>query len=148
MTQDARESAAVGQLAVFHRLVANTGVASVTNNFIWFAVTFWAYLETKSVLATAIIGGTYMLARQCARRVGSLGHRGETTAPVAAHLGALRPREHQEGENSRRAARPRQRRDRAHRLRGRPAAGENRHPRLSAIGCSYDDTTFGALRST
>lgn len=61
MTQEARESAAVGQLAVFHRLVANTGVASVTNNFIWFAVTFWAYLETKSVLATAIIGGTYML---------------------------------------------------------------------------------------
>ncbi|HZA33271.1 MAG TPA: MFS transporter, partial [Propionibacteriaceae bacterium] len=60
MTHDASERTA-GQLAVFHRLVANTGVASVTNNFVWFAVTFWAYLETKSVLATAIIGGTYML---------------------------------------------------------------------------------------
>jgi MFS transporter, DHA3 family, multidrug efflux protein len=45
----------------FHLLVANTVVASVTNNFLWFALTFWVYLETLSVLATAIIGGGYML---------------------------------------------------------------------------------------
>ena len=45
----------------FHLLVANTLVASVTNNFVWFALTFWVYLETRSVLATAIIGGGYML---------------------------------------------------------------------------------------
>ena len=45
----------------FHLLVANTLVASVTNNFLWFALTFWVYLETKSVMATAIIGGGYML---------------------------------------------------------------------------------------
>ena len=42
-------------------LVANTLVASVTNNFLWFALTFWVYLETRSVLATAIVGGGYML---------------------------------------------------------------------------------------
>lgn len=36
-------------------------MASVTNNFLWFALVFWAYLETKSVLATSIIGGSYML---------------------------------------------------------------------------------------
>lgn len=45
----------------FHLLVGNTLVASVTNNFVWFALTFWAYLETRSVLATAIVGGGYML---------------------------------------------------------------------------------------
>jgi DHA3 family multidrug efflux protein-like MFS transporter len=28
---------------------------------VWFALTFWVYLETRSVLATAIIGGGYML---------------------------------------------------------------------------------------
>ena len=48
-------------MSTFHRLVGNTLVASVTNNFLWFALTFWVYLETRSVLATAIIGGTYML---------------------------------------------------------------------------------------
>jgi DHA3 family multidrug efflux protein-like MFS transporter len=45
----------------FHLLLANTLVANVTNNFLWFALTFWVYLETRSVLATAIIGGGYML---------------------------------------------------------------------------------------
>ena len=48
-------------MKTFHQLVANTLVASVTNNFLWFALTFWVYLETQSVMATAIIGGGYML---------------------------------------------------------------------------------------
>src|SRR5687768_11085991 len=48
-------------MRTFHLLVANSLVASVTNNFLWFALTFWVYLETRSVLATAIIGGGYML---------------------------------------------------------------------------------------
>jgi DHA3 family multidrug efflux protein-like MFS transporter len=48
-------------MRTFQLLVANTLVANVTNNFVWFALTFWAYLETRSVLATAIIGGGYML---------------------------------------------------------------------------------------
>ena len=42
-------------MRTFNLLVANTLVASVTNNFVWFALTFWVYLETRSVLATAII---------------------------------------------------------------------------------------------
>ncbi|MBL8159217.1 MFS transporter [Candidatus Saccharibacteria bacterium] len=45
----------------FKSLLYNTLLASATNNFLWFALTFWAYLETKSVLATAIIGGSFML---------------------------------------------------------------------------------------
>jgi len=27
----------------------------------WFGLTFWVYIETKSVLAAGIIGGAYML---------------------------------------------------------------------------------------
>jgi DHA3 family multidrug efflux protein-like MFS transporter len=45
----------------FHRLVANTVLASTTNNFLWFALTFWVYLETRSVVASSVIGGSYML---------------------------------------------------------------------------------------
>ena len=45
----------------FHRLLINTMAASITTNFLWFSVTYWAYLETRSVLATSIIGGSFML---------------------------------------------------------------------------------------
>ena len=45
----------------FRALLANTLVANVTTSYLWFALTFWAYLETRSVLATSIVGGTYML---------------------------------------------------------------------------------------
>ncbi len=42
-------------------MLVNTLIANVTTSFLWFALTFWIYLETRSVLATAIVGGTYML---------------------------------------------------------------------------------------
>ena len=45
----------------FYQVLINTLIANVTTSFLWFALTFWVYLETKSVLATAIIGGSYML---------------------------------------------------------------------------------------
>ena len=45
----------------FYQVLINTLIANVTTSYLWFALTFWVYLETKSVLATAIIGGTYML---------------------------------------------------------------------------------------
>jgi DHA3 family multidrug efflux protein-like MFS transporter len=44
----------------FHRILVNTLLANVTTSFLWFALTFWLYLETRSVLATGIIGGGYM----------------------------------------------------------------------------------------
>src|SRR5690606_25669776 len=34
---------------------------NVTTSFLWFALTFWVYIETQSVLATGVIGGAYML---------------------------------------------------------------------------------------
>lgn len=45
----------------FYQILVNTLIANVTTSFLWFALTFWVYLETRSVLATAIIGGSYML---------------------------------------------------------------------------------------
>ena len=43
------------------QVVINTLIANVTTSFLWFSLTFWAYLETRSVMATAIVGGVYML---------------------------------------------------------------------------------------
>lgn len=45
----------------FRRLMANSLVAGVTSTFLWFALTFWVYLETRSVVATGVIGGTFSL---------------------------------------------------------------------------------------
>ncbi|UTX51721.1 MFS transporter [Candidatus Saccharibacteria bacterium TM7i] len=45
----------------FKQVLFNTLIANVTTSYLWFAVTFWAYLETKSVLATSIVGGLFML---------------------------------------------------------------------------------------
>jgi MFS transporter, DHA3 family, multidrug efflux protein len=48
-------------MVVFKRLLANSLVSSATGAFLWFALTFWVYLETKSVVATAMIGGGFAL---------------------------------------------------------------------------------------
>lgn len=45
----------------FHRLLANTLVTGVTCSFVWFALTFWTYLETRSVVATGVIGAAFSL---------------------------------------------------------------------------------------
>lgn len=45
----------------FYQILINTLIANVTTSFLWFALTFWVYIETQSVLATGIVGGVYML---------------------------------------------------------------------------------------
>ena len=45
----------------FLHVLSNTAAANVTTSFLWFALTFWVYLETTSVLATGLVGGAYML---------------------------------------------------------------------------------------
>jgi len=45
----------------FHHLLANNLVANITNFTVWFAVTFWIFLETKSVFATGMIAGIYLV---------------------------------------------------------------------------------------
>lgn len=47
-------------MKTFHQVLVNTLLANATTSFLWFALTFWVYLETRSVLATGIIGGSYM----------------------------------------------------------------------------------------
>lgn len=45
----------------FYATLANSLAAFLTNTFVWFAVTFWVYLETRSVIATSIMAGVYTL---------------------------------------------------------------------------------------
>ena len=45
----------------FHGLLLNTLVTGVTGSFVWFALTFWVFLETRSVVTTAMIGAALSL---------------------------------------------------------------------------------------
>ena len=47
------------KMKTFYAALANSLAAFLTNTFVWFAVTFWVYLETKSVIATAVMAGVY-----------------------------------------------------------------------------------------
>lgn len=47
-------------MRVFYHLLGNTVIASITNFTVWFALIFFAYLETRSVLVTAFAGGIYL----------------------------------------------------------------------------------------
>jgi DHA3 family multidrug efflux protein-like MFS transporter len=48
--------------STFQRLLLNTLVANVTTTFLSFALAFWVYLVTKSVLVASIVAGSSMLA--------------------------------------------------------------------------------------
>ncbi|MFP5311178.1 MAG: MFS transporter, partial [Actinomycetes bacterium] len=74
MTQQEPGSAAVEPKAVgiplrppaersrtFAGILVNTALANITTSYLWFALTFWLYLETRNVIATGVVGGAYML---------------------------------------------------------------------------------------
>ena len=46
---------------VFHHLLVNNLIANITNFTVWFALTFWVYIETQSVFATGTIAGVYLV---------------------------------------------------------------------------------------
>ena len=48
-------------MSPFHLILGNNLVANITNFTVWFAVTFWVYLETRSVFATGMIAGIYLV---------------------------------------------------------------------------------------
>ena len=48
-------------MTAFRHLLANNLVANITNFTVWFAVTFWVFLETRSVFATGMIAGFYLV---------------------------------------------------------------------------------------
>src|SRR5687767_15456436 len=54
-------STRLGVPKVFFELLVNTLVTGVTSSFLWFALTFWVYLETRSVVATGVIGGSFSI---------------------------------------------------------------------------------------
>ncbi|MDO4684158.1 MAG: MFS transporter [Candidatus Saccharibacteria bacterium] len=45
----------------FYKVLANNLVSNITNGYVWFALVFWLYLATQSVLVTGLLGGAYML---------------------------------------------------------------------------------------
>jgi MFS transporter, DHA3 family, multidrug efflux protein len=49
-------------LKIFYQLLVNTIVANITDMTVWFAVVFFVYLETRSVIAISITNGFYFAA--------------------------------------------------------------------------------------
>jgi DHA3 family multidrug efflux protein-like MFS transporter len=45
----------------FYRLLGIALLVTTTNNFVWFALTFWAYLTTKSVISTSVMAGIFLV---------------------------------------------------------------------------------------
>jgi MFS transporter, DHA3 family, multidrug efflux protein len=48
-------------MKTFRQVLLNSLFGGLSTTFLWFAVTFWAYLESKSVVVTSLISGTYGL---------------------------------------------------------------------------------------
>ena len=47
--------------SLFPHILVNTAIAGFTNMLVWFAITFWLYLETHSVFITGMLGGIYLV---------------------------------------------------------------------------------------
>lgn len=45
----------------FDLILVNSLIQNVTNFTVWFALVFWAFLETRSVFVTGVVGGIYMV---------------------------------------------------------------------------------------
>ena len=48
-------------MIIFYKLLAYALIALTTNNFVWFAITYWIYLETRSVISTGFLAGIYLI---------------------------------------------------------------------------------------
>lgn len=47
---------------IFNILLGNSLIASVTNFFVWFALVFWAFLQTNSLIVSSLIGWFFAIA--------------------------------------------------------------------------------------
>ncbi len=45
----------------FDLILGNSLIQNVTNFTVWFALVFWAFIETRSVFVTGVVGGIYMV---------------------------------------------------------------------------------------
>jgi DHA3 family multidrug efflux protein-like MFS transporter len=50
-----------GNRKTFYQLLINTLLVSVINFTVWFAITFYVYLQTRSVFATGVISGIFLV---------------------------------------------------------------------------------------
>lgn len=48
-------------MQTFYRLLAIALLVATTNNFVWFALTFWAFLTTGSVISTSVMAGIFLV---------------------------------------------------------------------------------------
>ncbi|HYR27751.1 MAG TPA: MFS transporter [Thermoanaerobaculia bacterium] len=48
-------------MRTFYRLLGVALLVVTANNFVWFALTFWAYLTTRSVVSTSTLGGAFLV---------------------------------------------------------------------------------------
>jgi len=49
------------EMKAFYQILGNNTVAGITNFTVWFAIIFYVYLQTKSVFATSLISGIYLV---------------------------------------------------------------------------------------
>lgn len=49
-------------MKTFYKLLGAALIVGTTNNFVWFALTFWIFLGTQSVISTGIVAGVYLVA--------------------------------------------------------------------------------------
>lgn len=50
-----------GETRTFYQLLINTLLVSVINFTVWFAITFYVYLQTRSVFATGVVSGVFLV---------------------------------------------------------------------------------------
>jgi DHA3 family multidrug efflux protein-like MFS transporter len=62
MAEAPRLDLRTGPPRTFLQVLLNTVLVAVINFTLWFAVTFWVFLETRSVFATGMIGGIFLVA--------------------------------------------------------------------------------------
>lgn len=62
MTQSPGLDLRTGAQRTFLHVLLSVLLVSVINYTVWFAVTFWVYLETRSVFATGLIAGIFLVA--------------------------------------------------------------------------------------
>jgi len=48
-------------MSPFHQILSNNLVANITNFTVWFALTFWIFIETQSVFATGMVAGIFLV---------------------------------------------------------------------------------------
>lgn len=78
-------------MITFRKLLWNALVSGVMSSFLWFALVFWVYIETKSVIATSMIGGAFALFSALLGMVFGtfVDHHRKHTAMVVASVAAL-----------------------------------------------------------